>query len=109
MKIFTGNTESTIFVVERWGKNQNVQQEIPFLEYFNRFEVQLPVFALRAEMSRCVIKNCDFTYNSLLHIHKRYVVMQLCRDVINHMPVKQIYSEHITGHEKYDSPVSVFE
>ena len=35
-------------------KKQNVQQEIPFREYANRFAVRLPVFALRADMSKRV-------------------------------------------------------
>ena len=54
MTIFQGNTKSLIFVVERWDKNQNVQQDIPFNRGRDQIELRLPVFALRADMSKRV-------------------------------------------------------
>ena len=54
MTIFQGNIKSLIFVVERWDRNQNVQQDIPFNRGRDQIELRLPVFALQADMSKRV-------------------------------------------------------
>ena len=46
MPIFDRLTESSIFVVERSNKNQNLQQRNLFNKCFERFELQLPVVEL---------------------------------------------------------------
>ena len=53
--IFDRITESLIFVIERWNKNQNVLQDIYFQWDPNRFELRLMVFMLQADILGAIL------------------------------------------------------
>ena len=81
MTIFHGLTESLLFVVERWNKNQNVQQEILFHKCFYRFELRLQVFDLWSR------------YGTLLLPHTKSVFWERSRSVICSLSVNNKFAE----------------